>query len=173
MEFGRLTKRETGLLGFHFLLFFIIPYLPRSILILTDMFLIRLALLAVLISSAYISPVNAIATFVLIALLFIERNRVKMNHMEKLMSQSYPDSEAMASIQTPPTAPAQPAFETPEVDSHPFMPQEDSGDNSFEPVSESINGKEPLPTEGSQDGVQVAIDQLFKWVNPDAVQAPL
>ena len=173
MEFGRLTKRETGLLGLHFLLFFIIPYLPRSILILTDMFLVRLALLAVLISSAYISPVNAIATFVLIALLFIERNRVKMNHMEKLMSQSYPDSEAMASIQTPATAPAQPAFETPEVDSHPFMPQDDSGDNGFEPVAESINGKEPLPTEGSQDGVQVAIDQLFKWVNPDAVQAPL
>ncbi len=173
MEIGRLTKRETSLLGVHFLLFFIVPYLPRSILILTDMFLVRLALLAVLISSAYVSPIVAIATFVLIALLFIERNRVKMNHMEKLMSQSYPDSEAMASIQTPATAPEQPSFEVPEVDSHPFMPQEDSGDNSFEPVAESINGKEPLPTEGSQDGVQVAIDQLFKWVNPDAVQAPL
>lgn len=173
MEFDRLTKRETMLLGIHFILFFIIPYLPRSILILTDFLLVRLGLLALLILSAYTSPINAIATFVLIALLFIERNRVKMSHMEKLMSQSYPDSEAIVSIQTPPTAPTQPAFEVPEVDSHPFMPQEDSGDNSFEPVAESINGKKPLPTEGSQDGVQVAIDQLFKWVNPNAVQAPL
>jgi hypothetical protein len=173
MEIGRLTRRETSLLGLHFVLFFIIPYLPRSLLILTDMFLVRLALLAALIASAYVSPINAIATFVLIALLFIERNRVKMGHMEKLMSQSNPDSEAIVSIATPPTAPEQPAFEVPEVDSHPFMPQADSGDDSFAPVAESINAKEPLPTEGSQDGVQVAINQLFKWVNPEPAQAPL
>lgn len=166
------TTKEINLLALHFIAFFLIPYLPRAILILTDNILVRLVLLAGLISAAYVSPIVAVATFVLIALLFVERNKAKMTHLKAAMEQSTPESEAIAEIVTPETAPEQPEFDTPSVRSHPYMPQNDSGDNGFEPVAESMNQKQPLPTEGSNDGVDKAISQLFGWVNPDPAQAP-
>jgi hypothetical protein len=172
VDLPRMTQRETVILGLHFLAIFLIPYLPRSILILTDTILVRIALLAGLISSAYISPVNAVASFVVIAMLFVERNNIKMRHLERAMQQSDPESPAIQSIVTPETAPEQPPFEQPTVRGMPFMPQEDSGDDSFAPVAESMNQKQPLPTEGSNDGSEKAIEQLFSWVNPDLAQAP-
>jgi hypothetical protein len=153
-------------------LFFLIPYLPRGLLLLVDTIIVRIILLAILISSAYVSPLNAIATFIVIALLFIERNKVKMQHLQEIMSQSTPDSPAIQDIQTPETAPEQPEFQSASIESHPFMPQDDSGDNSFYPVAETLNQKQPLPTEASHDGSQKAIEQLFEWVNPNPVQAP-
>jgi hypothetical protein len=50
------------------------------------------------------------------------------------------------------------------------MPQDDSGSDAFSPVAESLNEKQPLPTEPSNDGSQKAIDVLYKWVNPNLVQ---
>jgi len=173
MEFGRLKKSEMAILILHLIIFIITPHLPRNILILTDTIIVRVALLAILLYSVYLGPVTGIATFIVIAFLFIERNRIKMKHLETIMSQSTPESEAIMSIETPATAPEQPLFEIPEVESHPFMPQSDSGDDSFAPVAETINAKQPLPTEGSNDGVQKAISQLYEWVNPNLAQAPL
>lgn len=172
-DLPRLTKGQTSFLVAHLVAFFIIPYLPRSILLLTDNILVRLGLLAFLIQSAYVNPLTGIASFILVAFLFIERNKAKMNHFEKIMSQSTMDSPAIQSIETPETAPEQPRFEVPLVQSHPFMPQEDSGDDSFAPVAESLNAKQPLPTEPSQDGSQKAIDALFGWVNPVPAQSAL
>jgi hypothetical protein len=171
-EVPRINKRVSTLIGLHVLLFFLIPYLPRSVLILTDNILIRLALLAAIIAAAYVSPLVAVSTFIVIAFLFIERNKVKIHHLEKVMQQSTMDSPAIESIQTPETAPEQPAFDIPIVDSVPFMPQNDSGDDSFAPVAETINEKVPLPTEGSNDGSRKAINQLFSWVNPTPAQSP-
>jgi hypothetical protein len=169
---GPLNKKVSTILAFHFVLFFLIPYIPRNILLLTDLILVRLVLLAVLISSAYISPLVAVSTFVLLSLVFVERNKAKMRHLERVMSQSTPESPAIESIETPPTAPAQPAFDEPSVRSHSFMPQPDSGDNSFAPVAESLNQKIPLPTEGSNDGSQKAINQLFRYIDPTPAQLP-
>jgi hypothetical protein len=172
-DLPRLTKGQTTFLVGHLVALFIIPYLPSSILLLTDNILVRLGLLAFLIQSAYVNPLTGIASFILIAFLFIERNKAKMSHFEKVMSQSTMDSPAIQSIETPETAPEQPRFEVPLVESHPFMPQEDSGDDSFAPVAESLNAKQPLPTEPSQDGSQKAIDALFSWVNPVPAQSAL
>jgi hypothetical protein len=172
MTFLQLGKKESMMLSIHFVLFFLIPYLPRGLLLLVDTIIVRILLLAILISSAYVSPLNAIATFIVIALLFIERNKVKMQQLQEIMSQSTPDSPAIQEIQTPETAPEQPEFQSASIESHPFMPQDDSGDNSFYPVAETLNQKQPLPTEASNDGSQKAIEQLFEWVNPNPVQAP-
>jgi hypothetical protein len=166
----RISNREMKILFFHFILFFLLPYIPREIIVMTDMLAVRIVLLAVLIYSAYVSPLIAITTFIVIALVFVERNKVKMNRLQAAMSQSTPESPAIAEIQTPETAPAQPAFLQPEVDSHPFMPQDDSGSDSFSPVAESMNEKQPLPTEPSNDGSKKAIDVLYKWVNPNLIQ---
>jgi hypothetical protein len=166
----RIPQREINILIVHVLLFLAIPYLPRKVLILTDNILVRLALLAILISAAYVGPIVAISTFIVIAFLFIERNKRKMHMLERKMAQSTPESPAIESIETPETAPAQPVFDTPVVESHAFMPQNDSGSDAFAPVAESMNQKIPLPTEGSNDGSQKAINQLFRWVNPTPAQ---
>jgi hypothetical protein len=165
------SKKEINILAGHFIMFFLLPYIPRNVLLLSDMILVRLVLLAALIASAYVSPLIAVATFILIALLFVERNKYKVKHLERIMSQSTPDSEAIQSIETPETAPVQPPFDVPEVKSIPFMPQNDSGDDGFAPVAPTINEKVPLPTEGSNDGSEKAIQQLFEWVNPNLAQA--
>lgn len=164
------SKREVGFLVSHFIMFFLIPYIPRKLLILTDNLLVRLVLLAWLVSSAYVSPLVAIATFIIIALLFVERNKYKVNHIQSMMELSSADSPAIQQIVSPPTAPPQPPFEDPSERSIPFMPQDDTGDDSFAPVDKTMNEKIPLPTEKSNEGVQKAIQQLYQWVNPNIVQ---
>lgn len=166
----KLDRRETMILGLHILAIFIIPHLPAQVLLLTDTILVRFLLLAAVLASAYTNAVLAIATFVVVALLFVERNKVKMRVLQTAMSQSTPDSPAIESIQTPETAPEQPPFEKPVSSSIPFMPQPDAGDDTFAPVAESLNEKTPLPTEGSNDGVAKAISQLYTWVNPNLIQ---
>jgi hypothetical protein len=166
-----LNRRESMLLGLHILAIFIIPHLPAEILLLTDNILVRIALVVAVIASAYTNAVLAIATFIVVALLFVERNKVKMRYLQNVMSSQVTEtSPAIESIQTPDTAPPQPPFETPVERSVPFMPQADSGDDSFAPVAQSLNEKTPLPTEGSNDGVAKAISQLYTWVNPNLIQ---
>jgi len=113
------------------------------------------------------NPILAIAGFVLLALLFIERNKVKFQQLSSTLAQQDPEvpSEAVASIETPATAPEQPPFDMPEESSIPFMPSSDSGENDFRPVAPSMDQKQPLPTE-TVDGSDKAIHQLFEWVNP-------
>lgn len=164
-----MTKETTVLVSLIVALL-LIPYLPGPLLMLVDNIVVRLALLIGLVSVAYVSPMSAMVGFIVVAMLFIERNKHKMYQVRRAMQQSTMDSPAIESIVTPPTAPYQPPFEEPEKDYHSFFPQEDSGDNSFAPVAESQDHKQPLETEGSNDGSQKAIRQLFEWVNPDLVQ---
>lgn len=151
--------------------FFLLPYLPDQVLLLTDFLLVRIALLIGVIMLAYKSPIVGIVAFVLVAYVFIQRNKVKVMNLQRLMQQSDEESPAIASIVTPETAPVQPPFETPAVSSVPFFPQEDSGDNMFHAIAESMNEKHVLPTE-TVDGSGKAIQQLYRWVDPELVQAP-
>jgi hypothetical protein len=161
------TKSETSMLFGLIVGFFLIPYLPTELLITTDLFLVRLVLLVGLLVISYRNPLLGIAAFVLISYIFIERNKAKLRYLKQSMELSTKDSEAIVSIQTPVTAPDQPSFDIPKSNSIPFMPSEDSGDNTFEPVAPSIDTKQPLPTETSS-GSDHAIHQLFKWVHPAA-----
>jgi len=149
--------------------FIIIPFLPWQVLMLTDLLLVRLVLLGVFLTAINISPQVGMLAFASIGFLFIERNKNKVKHLQTVMQQSTPDSPAIQSIQTPETAPAQPAFNTPVEKNVPFSPQEESGDNSFSPVSPTLNQKDVLST-GSVDGSQFAIKQAFGWVNTSLIQ---
>jgi len=168
-EFAQLTKSDTHFLIVCLVAFFLIPYLPRWVLVLTDNFLLRLAILVGLIGAAYKSPIHAIAAFIVIAFLFIERNKVKLHQLKAVMTMSNgPDSEAVAGIQTPSTAPFQPAFDVAPSGSIPFMPDAETGSDSFAPVAPTMDRKQPLPTE-SANGSHEAIQQLFEWVHPAVV----
>ncbi len=172
MERLGLKKSQVNMLVGLLIAFFAIPFLPKQLVELTDNILVRVLLLAGLLSVAYVSPVVAIAAFLVLAMLFVERNKIRMQTLKRAMQQSSMESPAIASIVTPDTAPPQPPFENPEVTTFPFMPQVDSGDDSFKPVAKTINEKQPLPTEGSNDGSEKAIQQLFEWVNPNLAQQP-
>lgn len=161
-------KEHTIIVGL-VLAFFIIPFLPWQVLMLTDLFLVRFMLLACFLASTTVSPIVGILSLAVIGLLFIERNKTKMNYIKKLMQQSTPESPAIQSIVSPDTAPPQPAFETPVETSVSFFPKEDSGDNTFFPVADTLNEKKPLPTE-SANGARFAIEQSFGWVNPTLTQ---
>jgi hypothetical protein len=163
----RLSKKETAILVGIFVTFFLVPYLPVEVLILTDSFLVRLVLLLALILIAYMNPLLAISGFVLFALLFIERNKAKIQMLSSTLAQpaNGAPSEAVASIETPATAPEQPPFDMPRETSVPYMPSAESGDNCFHPIAPSMDHKQPLPTE-TVDGSEKARHQLFEWVNP-------
>jgi hypothetical protein len=140
--------------------------MPKQLLALTDNILVRIILLIGLISTAYRNPVLGVAVFMVVSFLFIERNKAKMVQLKDVMTMSNgPYSEAVVGIETPPTAPLQPPFLTPPSGSIPFMPDAETGDNSFAPVAPSMDMKQPLPTE-SVDGSQKAIHELFEWVHP-------
>jgi hypothetical protein len=168
-----MNKRETSVLGGLFIAFVVIPYLPEGILLLADNILIRIALLAGLIAAAYVGPVAAIAAFAVVAYLYMQRNRAKLGQLTNAMNlTTNPLSPAIQSIESGQYAPPQPDFQPPLQTSMQYAPQDDSGSDEFHPVAATLNEKTPLPTEGSNDGVNKAISQLFEWVNPNLAQAP-
>jgi len=161
--FPKLLALHSSILVGLIVAFFSIPVLPKDILLVTDLFLIRLVLLACM------HPILGVAGFIVVAMLFIERNKAKMMYLETVMQQSTPESPAIASIVTPPTAPPQPVFTTATTGSISFSPEEETGDNSFSPVAPSLNQKRPLPTETSS-GSDKAIQQLFAGVNTSLME---
>lgn len=153
-----------GLLAF----FVIAPYFPQWVYGLTDNFLVKVILFIVLIASAYKGPLMAVATFIVIAYMFILRNKTKVDSLSG-QSSDYMEvkgSEAIQSFVAPVTAPAQPAFEIPDADTHLFAPYADSGSNAFYKVDRSFDMKPPsLPTQ-TVLGSDYAADQLYSDVKP-------
>lgn len=149
--------------------FIIIPFLPWQVLMLTDFVLVRVVLLVLFLAAINISPQVGMLSLASIAFLFIERNKRKMKHIQNIMQNSSADSPAIASIETPETAPEQPAFNTPSETSVPFGPAAGSGDNTFNPVAETINQKEALKTEPT-NGSRFVVEKSFSWVNTDLIQ---
>lgn len=149
--------------------FFVAPYIPGPILRLTDLFVVRLALLGVFLMLAVKQPLIAIVYFLMMATLFVERNKLKLQTLQASMTGTAPTAPAIQGIVSAPLAPPQPEFQTPSESTIPFVPQDDSGDNTFAPVSATINHKRVLPTE-TVDGSDKAHAQLFSWVNPSLAQ---
>ena len=166
----RMTRmKENVLLVVILASFVLIPFLPWQMLMLTDFIIVRISLLVLFLIAINISPQVGMLSLASISFLFIERNKRKVTHLKTVMQQSTPDSPAIQSIETPETAPVQPTFDTPTQTSVNFAPQQDSGDNSFNPVASTMNQKIVLPTESS-DGSKFAIKQAFGWVNTDLIQ---
>jgi len=157
------TLGMTVLLGIGF---FLIPYLPKGLLFLTDNFLVRIFLLISLVAAIHKNPVFGIVYFLVLAHIFVQRNAQKFYSLQKAMRQSSREDPAIQNIVTPSTAPPQPAFDVPVTSTIKFMPDDETGENFFHAVAESINHKDVLPTE-SVDGSRNAIKQLFSSINPN------
>jgi len=126
------------------LLLFMIPFLPKSVLLLTDNILVRILLLTLLLASSLAGPYVLLLTFVVILALFGLRNQMKINTVQP------PRFDRMASALEMPPLQAdipQPLFDIPTEDAYEFAPQSDTGSNEFEAVDTTINEKVVLPTQ--------------------------
>ena len=95
-----------------------------------------------------------------------ERKRLAAGFLPEHLQQYVAASDAITSIVAPETAPAQPAFEIPDSDSHPFAPYAETGSNAFYKVDRSFDMKPPaLPTQ-SVLGSEIVADQLYGDVQP-------
>ena len=93
--------------------FLVIPFLPKQILYLSDSILVRIPLLLGFLYFAMLDPILGIVALTVVAFIFIQRNKLKVDKLVEIMSQSTQESPAVQSIVTPETAPAQPDFDIP------------------------------------------------------------
>lgn len=161
-------SKELSIFGALLVLFVASPYLPEHIFQLSDNILVKTILFITLIASAYHGPIMAIATFIVIAYIFILRNKKKIDSLTGQNSDymEVKNSEAIQSITTPSTAPTQPSFETVSEDSYTFAPFSETGSNAFYKVDRSFDGKPPVLATQSVMGSEYVTDQLYSNVTP-------
>ena len=116
---------------------FIIPFLPNSVLSLTDNLIVRFILMAIVLASSLFGPYVLLLTFIVVLSIFGLRNQIKVKTIIP------PSMNTIAEVEysSPEVVINQPPSEVPNQESYNFEPQEDSGRNDFQPVDESINEK--------------------------------
>lgn len=145
--------------------FVLIPFLPYTVTTWADNMIVRLILLVGFAAAVYVNPLIGLLVLMNIGILFIARNKAKIDILRAETSIADSNSEAIQSIQTPPTAPPMPEYDEAGAQTYDYAPQEDSGDNSFEPVAESINMK-VAPEPAISNSSYKAMHQLFGDVKP-------
>ena len=128
---------QTKIMIAEVIILFIIPFLPNSILRLTDNLFVRFILMAFVLASSLFGPYVLLLTFIVVLSIFGLRNQSKMKKiippsMNTIAEVDYPSPEVVID---------QPPSQAPVQESYNYEPQEDSGRNDFEPVDESINEK--------------------------------
>ncbi len=146
-----LTNRAKLLIG-EAVLLFIIPFLPKSVLLLTDNIVVRILLLGLLLASSLQGPFVLLMTFIVVLALFGIRNHLKINEIVPPAIQQL----SPANFEEPQVKIEQPSSEEAVQEIYEFAPQEDTGNNEFVPVGESIDEKVVLPSvepDGNAGGI--------------------
>jgi len=126
------------------------PLLPTPLLLLLDSIIIRVGIVIVLLYLISIGPTAGIFGLMAICILYLERNRRKVNIAKKKIDKmdftnSRPATVKEASIPQK-TVPVR-SFDKPDPDETDFLPTEEPCDiTMFEPVAPSINEKTVLST---------------------------
>jgi hypothetical protein len=141
------------------------PFLPTNLLLLLDNIVVRITFVVLLLFMMNQGPTVGLFCFMAIALLFLERNRRKVEvALQKLDSMEVPRmpqatvEEASRPQQTVPVQ----EFDVPEQDEMSFLPQEDAL-SEFEPVAPSMNQKAVLSSiysDGSASATQDIYEKL-------------
>lgn len=143
---------QTKLMIGEVVILFIIPFLPNSILSLTDNLIVRLILMSIVLVSSLCGPYVLLLTFIVVLSIFGLRNQIKVKKiippsMNTIQEVDYPSPEVVID---------QPPPQVPDQESYNFEPQQDSGHNDFYPVGESINEKIAMNTvipDGKSGGI--------------------
>ncbi len=125
------------------------PFLPNNILLLLDNLIIRFVIVLLLLYLISIGPTAGIFGLMTISILYLERNRRKIDIATKkldIMDINQPQQATVEEESKPQkTVPVKP-FDKPDETDTEFLPDNYCDFNSFEPVDSTINEKEVLAT---------------------------
>jgi len=147
-EMRALTTQQKILIG-EVLLLFLIPLLPKSLLELTDNILVRIVLLLAVLASSLAGPYVLLLTFIVVLAIFGIRNHMKINEIipdtiQKLAELNTQDIEPLVVVDQPMEQIL--SQNKPNTISYDYSPQNNTGDDTFTPVDDTINEKVVLPT---------------------------
>jgi hypothetical protein len=129
------------------------PLSPWALLSLLDNLLVRVVLLVGLVAAVYHGYATGLLALVVIGLLYMERNRRKVNQarqrFDNLTAEDLKKPQATVEEEAIPqdTVPVV-EFDTPQDVEFGYLPQKKMGSDAFErvPFSENLDQKSPLPT---------------------------
>lgn len=124
------------------------PMLSTDLLLWLDHLLVRIALILFLFYLVKLNPIMSIFGLLAIGVLFVERNRRKVDYaLKKLeeMDVHAPKEATIEQASTPQHTVPVHAFDSPDENEFDFLPKEDSfNDLNFDPVAPSMNYKSTL-----------------------------
>jgi hypothetical protein len=133
------------------------PMISTDLLLWLDHIVVRIVIVGFLFYIVKMNPMLGIFGLLAMAVLYIERNRRKVDRAMKKLERMDAERPVMATVEeatTPQSTVPVRSFDEPDEDEFSFLPKEDSfNDLNFDPVAPSINYKSTLssiyPYEGS------------------------
>lgn len=144
-------------------------FLPTGLLLALDNFIIRIAIVMLLLYLISIGPTAGIMGLVAVASMYLERNRRKVVVAAKkidLMDWERPEYATVEEASKPQTTVPVNEFDKPDEEEFDYMPHETCKSGDFEPVAPTINEKAvlstiyPLNKNGPESGT--GSDELFE-----------
>ena len=144
-------------------------FLPTGLLLALDNFIVRIAIVMLLLYLISLGPTAGIMGLVAVASMYLERNRRKVVVAAKkidLMDWERPEYATVEEASKPQTTVPVNEFDKPDEEEYDYMPHETCDSGNFEPVAPSINEKAvlstiyPLNKNGPESGT--GSDELFE-----------
>jgi hypothetical protein len=125
------------------------PYLPTSLLLWLDHLVIRIAVIVILLYTMNLGYSVGLFVFLAIAILFLERNRrkveVALQALDAMEVPVHPQATVEEAHTEQTTVPVR-LFDTPDTEEVAYLPQAEHASAEFEPVAPSLNQKSVLAT---------------------------
>jgi len=157
--------KNLAVVGVLSLIFVSIPFLPTSVTMWSDNSFVRAFLLVIFVLALLVNPLYGLLVLMIIGLLFIGRNKTKIDILRHDAAIADENSEAVQGIVSPETAPPMPPYEDAETTTYEYKPLEDESSNEFKQVGVSIDGK-VAPEAAISNSSSRAISQLFGEIKP-------
>ena len=123
------------------------PYLPTPLLMWMDNLAIRIAVIGLLLYTMNMGYSIGLFVFLAVAVLFLERNRRKVEVALKALDAMEVPAKPQATVeeaeQAQTTVPVRP-FDVPDTEEVAYLPQAEHASAEFEPVAPSLNQKSVL-----------------------------
>ena len=122
-------------------------FLPTDALLLLDHIIVRMAMILLLLYLIHVGPTVGIMGLLVVAVLYMERNRRKVEVAAKkwdAMDVHQPPQATVEQASMPQRTVPVASFDTPEGRESAFLPEEEMDISVFEPVGESIQQKQVL-----------------------------
>lgn len=124
-------------------------YLPTSILLLLDNFIIRIAIVLALLYLISLGPTAGILGLMAVSVIYLERNRRKVKQAAEkidLMDFNRPEQGTVEEEAQPQKTVPVNEFDNPQAEETDYLPHETCKSGDFEPVAPTINEKAVLST---------------------------